>query len=253
MIDYASKASIGLLKKIPGGTFRMGSRFHPRELPARDVFLPEFQIAHVPVTVSQYQVFIESGASSEKKWWSDAGWAWLNGEMDGWGREDRSLPDGWQAQLSQAFHPVVGVCAYEAVAYCSWLSVQKNKKMRLPTEAEWEYAARGTDWRPFPWGAEFDPQQANTAEREINGTVDAGSLPGDCSPFGVLDMCGNVQQWTASVYVPLPGEALPPGELVVVRGGSFFDTNFGSRTSYRHAYPPGYFFPFLGFRMVVGP
>jgi toxoflavin biosynthesis protein ToxD len=251
-IDSASKASIGLTKRIPGGEFRMGSRFHPRENPPRMVVVAEFQIAHVPVTVSQYAAFVESGTLMEKRWWSEAGWAWLNGETDGWGREDRHIPANWQSQKEKAFHPVVGVCAYEAEAYCAWLTTQKNKAVRLPTEEEWEYAARGDDGRPFPWGEEFDAQLTNTSEVGQAETMVSASLPGDVSPFGVMDMCGNIQQWTASLYIPLPNETYPPGPLRVARGGSFNDTVFGSRTSYRRAYPPGYFFPFLGFRVVVG-
>jgi formylglycine-generating enzyme required for sulfatase activity len=252
MVDYASKASIGLTKNIPAGTFRMGSRFHLREHPARAVFVPEFQMAHVPVMVGQYAVFIESDAVDDKRWWSAEGWAWQQGESDGWGREDRRIPAGWEAQLGRTFRPVTGVTAYEAEAYCAWLSAVKNKAIRLPTEAEWEYAARSDDGRPFPWGEEFAPGLANTSEKELFDSVDAGSLPGDASPFGLLDMCGNVQQWTASSYAPKAGEVYPPGPLRVARGGSFNDTTFGSRTSYRRAYPPGYFYPFLGFRVVVG-
>ena len=76
-------------------------------------------------------------------------------------------------------------------------------------------------------------------------------MPNDTSPYGVLDMAGNVQEWTASPYQPLPGEVYPPGDLFVARGGSFNDTAYGARTSYRRAYPPGYFYPYLGFRVVV--
>jgi formylglycine-generating enzyme required for sulfatase activity len=251
-IDYAAKASIGLIKNIPSGTFRMGSRFHLREQPARAVFVAEFQITHAPVTVSQYAAFIDSGAVSEKRWWSEPGWDWLVGSSNGWGRQERRVPDGWDAQKARAFHPVVGVTVYEAEAYCAWLGAQKNKSLRLPTEAEWEYAARGDDGRPFPWGDLFDAQLANTSEKEVFDTLDAGSLPTDASPFGVLDMCGNVQQWTASPYAALPNEVLPPGPLRVARGGSFNDTIFGSRTSYRHVYPEACFHPFLGFRMALG-
>jgi formylglycine-generating enzyme required for sulfatase activity len=251
-IDYASKASIGLTKYIPGSGFTMGSRFHPREAPARFVFVSEFEMAHIPVMVSQYAVFVESGAVNEQRWWDEAGWAWLNGELDGWGRENRRLPDGWDAQKKKTLHPVVGVTAYEAEAYCKWLSAQKNKIVRLPSEEEWEYAARGDDRRPFPWGEEFELQRANTAEKELFETLAVGSSPSDSSPFGVLDMGGNVQQWTSSPYTALPDEIQPPGVLRVARGGSFNDTIFGSRTSYRRAYPPGYFYPFLGFRLVVG-
>ena len=252
MIDYASKASIGLLKSIPAGTFRMGSRFHLREAPARPVYVAEFQIANAPVTVSQYAVFLESGGQDEQRYWGGSGWEWRQGRADGWGREDRSCPDGWQAQLARPFRPVVGVCAYEAEAYCTWLGALKNRALRLPSEAEWEYAARGDDGRPFPWGEEFQPGLANTTEKEVLDTLDAGSLPADASPFGVLDMCGNVQQWTSSNYSPAPIESLPPGPLRVARGGSFNDTIFGARTSYRHVHAAGFFYPFLGFRLALG-
>jgi formylglycine-generating enzyme required for sulfatase activity len=251
-MDNQSKASIGLVKRIPAGAFRMGSRFHLREYPRRWVSVAEFQIAHAPVTVNQYAAFIESKAAKEKSWWGAEGWAWLNGDSDGWGRKDRRVPDGWEVQVKKPVHPVVGVTAYEAEAYCAWLGSVKNKPVRLPTEEEWEYAARGDDGRPFPWGEEFAARMANTVEGELFATVEAASIPGDISPFGVMDMGGNVQQWTSSVYKPLPEETFPSGPLRVVRGGSFNDTVFGARSSYRRAYPPGYFYPFLGFRIVVG-
>ncbi len=82
-------------------------------------------------------------------------------------------------------------------------------------------------------------------------TVDATSLPGDISPFEVMDLAGNVQEWTSSAYTPLPDEVYASRVLFVARGGSFNDTAFGARTSYRRAYPPGYFYSFLGFRVVV--
>ena len=245
-------ASIGLLKRIPGGYVRMGSRFHPREFPTRVMQVSEFQIAHVPVTVSQYEAFLESEAVKEKRWWNEAGWDWSNGDADGWGRKDRRVPDGWEIQSKKPAHPVTGITAYEAEAYCAWLGSVKNKTIRLPTEVEWEYAARGDDGRPFPWGEEFDARLVNTAESGLFTTVEAAGMPADSSPFGIMDMCGNVQQWTTSIYTPLQGEVLPPGPLFVARGGSFNDTALGARTSYRRAYPPGFFYPFLGFRLVVG-
>lgn len=251
-IDYSSKASIGLVKRVPAGVFRMGSRFHPRENPPRLMQAAEFQIASAPVTVSQYAVFIDSKAVKEKRWWSDEGNEWLKGNADGWARENRSVPDGWEAQLKKPFRPITSITAYEAEAYCAWLGSIKNKSVRLPTEVEWEYAARGDDARPFPWGENFDPSFANTVEGEILDAVDAGSKAHDVSPFGIMDMCGNVQQWTSSIYTPLQGEPVPPGSLRVARGGSFNDVAFGARTSYRRAYPPGFFYPFLGFRIVVG-
>lgn len=253
-IQYSSRASIGLVRRVPAGYFYMGSRFHPREAPPRSVFVPEFEIAHVVVTVNQYLAFLESHQAHLQRWWSQEGWEWLHGQREGWGRENRYHPDGWEIQCctpARLYHPVVGVTMYEAEAYCAWLSYQKKRVIRLPTEEEWEYAARGDDGRPYPWGDEFDASRTNTLESERMATVATGSLDGDASPFGVLDMAGNVQEWTSSVYTILPGEIAPEQKMFVVRGGSFNDTAYGSRTSYRRGYPPGYFYPFLGFRVVV--
>ena len=212
----------------------------------------EFEIAHAPVTVNQYHIFLLDGGMDERRWWSEEGWAWRQGESDGWGREERSVPDGWNRQKSRQYHPITGVTWYEAEAYCNWIANAKKQRVRLPTEEEWERAARGDDTRPFPWGEEFDPTLANTLESERGMTVQVGSVEGDASPFGIHDMAGNVQEWTASDYEPLSEENFPPATLRVVRGGSFNDTAYGARTSYRRAYPAGFFYPFLGFRVVVG-
>lgn len=253
MIDYASKASIGMLKRIPGGVFRMGSKFHPREYPPRLEQVSEFQIAEVPVTASQYEAFVSSEEIyHDQRWWSAAGWEWLNGNAEGWGRKDRKFPDGWKSQVNKSFHPVTGVTVFEAEAYCAWLSDAKGKAARLPTEIEWEYAARGDDLRAFPWGDEFRATFANTFESERLSTVETTAIPNDASPFGVMGTCGNVQEWTSSAYKPVKGEVAPSDVLHVARGGSFNDTAFGSRTSYRRGYPPGFFYPYLGFRIVVG-
>jgi iron(II)-dependent oxidoreductase len=236
--DYSIKASIGLTQRIPGGYFYMGSRFHLREFPTRQVMVNEFDIANMPVTVGQYKIFVEAGACKQERWWSKSGWAWVNGFSDGWGREDRSIPDAWSIQKRRESHPVVGITWYEADAYCNWLSYIKKKTIRLPQEQEWEYAARGNDGRPYPWGEEFDSSFTNT-------------LQADSSPFDVHDMAGNIQEWTSGEYNPVADELFPAGVLHVARGGSFNDTAFGSRTSYRRGYPSGYFFSFLGFRIVV--
>ncbi len=252
MVDYSTRASIGLAKRVPSGFVRMGSRFHPREDPPRTLNVREFEIAHVCVTVNQYSVFLKSRSMDDKRWWGEEGWAWRNGETDGWGREDRSQPDAWKVQHRRYHHPVTGISWHEAQAYCAWISHHKKKRVRLPTEEEWERAARGDDSRPFPWGEAFDPEFTNMLASERGITVPAGSIKDDVSPFGVYDMAGNVQEWTASPYTPFPDENIPPGPLLVARGGSFNDTEFGCRVSYRRAYPPGYFYPYLGFRVVVG-
>lgn len=248
-----AEASIGLTKRIPSGHIRFGSRFHPREyMNRRSDLVHEFEMAHTAVTVSQYARFIESGAVRQQQWWSADGWAWVNGKADGWGRINRWVPDVWSTQQQRLYHPVTGVTYFEAEAYCAWVRAQTGKPVRLPTEDEWEYAARGDDGRPYPWGEDFDPARTNTMETGLEITVPAASLTADLSPFGVLEMAGNVQEWTSTVYRPLPEESFPYGPAYVARGGSFNDTAYGARTTYRRAYPRGYFFPFLGFRVVIG-
>jgi formylglycine-generating enzyme required for sulfatase activity len=251
LTSLSSKPSIGLTKRIPSGYPRLGSRFHPRESPPHVARIVEFEIAYAPVTVSQYAAFLTNGGMDEPRWWSTAGWAWRQATSEGWGRAAREQPDGWEAQCDRPYHPVVGVTWYEAEAYCAWISAEKKRQARLPAEEEWEYAARGEDGRPFPWGEEFDPAATNIFDSGRHETSEVASLPGDTSPFGVMDMCGNVQEWTSSPYRSLAGEVFPPGPLYVARGGSYNDTVFGARASYRRAYPPGYFFPFLGFRLVL--
>jgi formylglycine-generating enzyme required for sulfatase activity len=247
----SEQGSIGLLRRIPTGPFMMGSRFHPREAPRREVFVAEFDLVHVPVTVAQYANFLDSKQMNERHWWSDAGWAWRQGLTQGWGRANRSEPDDWVNQKPRRNYPVTGITLYEAEAYCRWLGDQKNRIVRLPTEEEWEKAARGDDSRPWPWGEQLKPGQANTFEHQVGGTLEVGSFPEDISPYGVMDLGGNVQEWTSSAYTPLPKEDFPDTDLRVARGGSWNDTIYGARTSFRHVYPPAYYFPFLGFRIVV--
>jgi formylglycine-generating enzyme required for sulfatase activity len=248
----AHLGSIGLLHRVPSGLFLFGSRFHPREAPRREVAVTEFDIAHAPVTVKQFDNFVEAQGYAERQWWSEAGWAWRRGLALGWGRDDRSQPADWRGQSQRTDHPVTGITLFEAEAYCRWLSAQKGRVVRLPTEEEWERAARGDDGRPWPWGEEWRPGLTNTLEGDVNHTTPTGSLAADRSPCGAVDMAGNAQEWTASVYTPLPDEAFVAGaDLRVVRGGSYNDTSFGARASYRRGYPAGYFYPFLGFRIVV--
>lgn len=246
-----SFASFGLLHTIPAGPAIIGSKLHVREVSRRQVYINEFEMAELPVTVSQYAVFLNAGGAEQAHWWSKAGWAWRQGEIIGWGRPDRSVPDDWDNQKSQPYHPVAGITWYEAEAYCNWLGEQKNRLVRLPTEEEWEKAARGENGRTWPWGDEFGIHKANTNELGAGETLMAGSQAGDRSPYGIADLGGNVQDWTSSSYIPLQDEEFPVENLRVARGGSWNDTAFGSRAAFRHVYPEGYFLPFLGFRVVV--
>ncbi|CAM3578088.1 SUMF1/EgtB/PvdO family nonheme iron enzyme [Kibdelosporangium persicum] len=153
-----------------------------------------------------------------------------------------------------ADHPALVTWA-EADAFCSWLSASSGHPISLPTETQWERAARGDDRREFPWGDEFSPARANVRESGRAGTTPVDAHPDGASPFGVLDMAGNVEEWTATIYAPYPGapSSVPLTEdwaldAHVTRGGSFRLNRDVARCARRHAlYEPG---SPIGFRLV---
>lgn len=176
------------------------------EQPQHKVKVNEFQIAQYPVTNAEYYEFV----------W-DVGYP---------------LPKGWFSftfPADQDYHPVTGVSKKDAEAYVEWLKKRTGMKFRLPTEPEWELAARGTDGRIYPWGNTFDPWRCNTSESMKKTTTPAGFYsPGGDSIYGVADMVGNVWEWTCSVFRPYPyrGEVPPekvtPNDRFVVRGGAWY-------------------------------
>jgi hypothetical protein len=142
--------------------------------------LGEFRIARYPVTVGQYQRFVEDGGYREERWWQAGGF----GEF--------SEPGGWDEQLQYPARPVVGVSWYEASAYCAWAGC------RLPTSAEWQRAAAGTEEREYPWGNEpADPSRLNYDESRIGHPTPVGIYPLGATPDGIYDMAGNVWEWCA--------------------------------------------------------
>jgi len=193
--------------RVQAGAFTMGSNTRmPDEGPLHTAKLKTFLIDKYEVTNLQYQRFIEAtGRHSPQHF------------------QNRTFPQG------KIDHPVTYVSWYDAKAYCEWAG------KRLPSDAEWEKAARGTDGRTFPWGDEFDVNNANTPARwqslsQEGDTTPVGAFPSGVSPYGLHDMAGNVWEWTDSWYRQYPGNTHPSenyGEhYKTLKGGSWWDCSF---------------------------
>jgi formylglycine-generating enzyme required for sulfatase activity len=155
-------------------------------------------------------------------------------------------------------HPVWGVTLDEARAFAAWRAARDGRAWRLPTEAEWEWMAAGPEARRYPFGDLFDPARCNTTERGLGTTTAVDAHPGGVSWCGVMDLGGNVEEWTSSRYAPYPGGAFVDDELArqlgrdypIVRGGSFALGGDLTRSARRHGPLPGPRFRVLGFRLV---
>jgi formylglycine-generating enzyme required for sulfatase activity len=221
---------------IPPGDFTMGSDEEPAiDGWAHTRWLEAFYMAKYPITNAQFRRFIvETG---------------------------RRPPGNWQGGVpptGEESHPVFGVPWSEARAYCEWVSEQARRHVRLPTEAEWEKAARGFDGREYPWGDKFDRSRCNTIEGGIGHTTAVGSYsPQGDSPFGVADAAGNVLEWTSSMrrnypYDPTDGrEDLDPIACRIVRGGWFGGASDHARCAHRSQLGPDDPQHFVGFRIAA--
>jgi formylglycine-generating enzyme required for sulfatase activity len=202
---------------IPAGPFLMG-------LKPVSVEVSEFLIARYPVTNADYLRFVQATGHRQP---------------DHWPRE------GFPSELAR--HPVVWVSWEDAVAYCRWLSEVTGKACRLPTEAEWEKAARGTDGRVYPWGNEFITANCNTSESGTDGTRPVDAHPGGASPYGVMDMAGNVWEWTATNY---EGDE----QYRVLKGGAWdYKGIKDTRCAYRVYFEPTFRYGSVGFRCCRDP
>jgi formylglycine-generating enzyme required for sulfatase activity len=154
------------------------------EKPQHRVTPAAFQIGRYPVTVAEYACFVRAGHAAPQR--------------------GTYRPITWDDQLKRLDHPVVCVTWHDAVAYAAWLAKLTGQSWRLPTEAEWEKAARGTDGRIYPWGDAFDKARCNVSESGIGTTTPVGSYPNGASPYGAQDMAGSVWEWASSLFKPYP-------------------------------------------------
>jgi formylglycine-generating enzyme required for sulfatase activity len=215
---------------VPAGEFWMGGDAYRWEAPRHRVYLDAFSIDKHEVTNVSYRQFMKATGHAAPSYWSDAKW---NG----------------------ALQPVVGVSWLDADAYCQWAG------RRLPTEAEWEKAARGTDAREYPWGNQWDSGRANSLESRVDRTVAVGSYPSGVSPYGVHDMAGNVWEWVAdwfdSDYYSRSPDRDPQGpssgSLKVLRGGSWLNGPTSLRAANRSSRTPVDPSRYIGFRCAKGP
>jgi formylglycine-generating enzyme required for sulfatase activity len=245
--------------EIPAGEFWMGSEKYDDEKPVHQVHLERYWISRVPITNAQYRFFVQDAGHRAPRHWNDG-----------------NIPRGKES------HPVAYVTWHDAVAYCEWLqeklqvvgytlkvwqsegrlatcNVQPaTHRVQLPSEAEWEKAARGADdQRAYPWGERWQEGYCNTDELGVNETTPVGIFPEGVSPYGVLEMAGNVWEWTCSLYKAYPYDPDDGRETLEAEGdrvlhrGSFDDPQAYARCAYRSGYGPDYHWRDLGFRVVV--
>ena len=249
---------------VPAGPFIQGSDRAERELayqldeaayghritrerewyenePRRTAETGAFEITVTPISNAHYAVFL-----------GETGRPWPDVDAETWAgyrlihpyaRSRRHAWSGPTPPAGRADHPVVMVAHADALAYAAWLSEKTGRTWRLPTEAEWEKAARGTDGRVFPWGGEFDPKRLNSHDLGPFDTMPVGAFPAGTSPYGLLDAAGQVYEWTRTAA---------GRDRYIVKGGSWDDKGCGTcRPAGRHSRPAGIKHILVGFRLVL--
>jgi formylglycine-generating enzyme required for sulfatase activity len=217
---------------IPGGDFQMGDNFNDGwtdEQPVHTVYLDAYRISRYEVTIEQYDIFCDDTGRNKP-------------DDNGWGRGTR---------------PVINVTWEDARAFCDWLSQKTGANIHLPSEAQWEKAARGTDQRKYPWGNAEPSCDMTNYNNCIGRTMPVGSYASDVSPYGVYDMAGNIYEWCSDWYdaayyavSPLNNPTGPSsGSRRVQRGGSWITDAHHARTIDRDNTIPSNISTRLGFRI----
>jgi iron(II)-dependent oxidoreductase len=222
--NVAGPVSIDGMVNISAGEFIYG------EEGRKEIIENPYEIDIYPVTNVQYEKFIQDKGYSNNEYWSPVGILWRD-------KGKIVLPDYWyNKDFNDPEQPVVGVSFYEAEAYGKWSG------KRLPTEKEWEKAARGESGRVYPWGDKFDKDKCNSKASGIGKTTRVTVYPGGVSPYGCHDMSGNVWEWCRDLYSE-------DGSFRVLRGGSWFNIAAGCRASFRYSCVPARRVVYVGFRL----
>jgi formylglycine-generating enzyme required for sulfatase activity len=226
---------------LPGGSFAMGSdRGRQNQRPVHRVTLSPFWISRFPVTNGDYAISVQETGKQPPEHW-----------------EDGKVPAGLEN------HPVVRVAWSDAEAFCTWLtrrlqSARRKGKAALPTEAQWEFAARGEEGREYPWGSEPPDARRANFDGNAGGTTPVGAYPAGATPEGVHDLAGNVWEWCRDRFGAYSNEdqrdPTGPGQGTsrVLRGGSFLSEPSALRGASRYDNRPGGRYDVFGFRVVWG-
>jgi serine/threonine-protein kinase len=245
---------------VPGGPFVSGGDEEVRgwSLPPGEDETEDFFISRHPLTVAEYLEFLhdlarrdpeEALRRSPRR--SPDGGFYFTQARDG----KLTPPEGEAGRRWRDALPVVSISWYDAVAYCEWRTTRDGRSYRLPTELEWEKAARGVDGRWYPWGTRFDPSLCNVSGALPGAPApqEVDSFPADESIYGVRGLAGNVRDWTATRLGAAEGEEEEAKELRVVRGGAFNLPAIISRSANRFWLAPGFVVNYVGFRLASSP
>ena len=261
---------------VPKGTVRLGleqkiaerfissygeiwSEFFLRETPRHEVAIEAFELGRYPVTNGLYAQFIAAQGYEKPDYWTPDGWIWRV-------NTGRTQPLFWDSpKFAGETRPVVGLSWFEALALARWASIVTGNSVRLPSEAEWEWAAHGTQANSmYPWGGAWDSGKLNSSkaiegDSPLGTTALVGSFsPAGDGPFGHADLLGQVWEWTSSLFRPYPytagdgREDLYTPEWRVLRGGSWSEGKYANRITSRNLYLPSYSDANLGVRLATG-
>ncbi len=233
--------------QIPPGPFIMGGDDRtfasaPRSIPQVD----EFAIARFPVTWIEYREFLQSIADRSREAAKSRLPQVSTKDPDSWNVNADGRVD-WKnsGNPKEQQWPIFMVTHQDAIDYCAWKSARDGRSYRLPTDEEWEKAARGVDGRTFPWGDQFDASFCKNSKSTPNKAQPeaVGQYPADCSPYGVRDMAGGIREWCDAWFNEKDNQKL-------VRGGSWNFSSIGSHCAYRVGCVPYEAYVFIGFRLV---